>query len=222
MMTPGTDSFPIRSSFSDEDTAGRILVAAERLFAERGFDGVSVRDIATAAGCNKALVFYYFDSKDGVLDRILDSYYRQHAAALATTFEATGSLEQRWHAVLDAYLDFLEEHPRFPSLVQRELSQGRSRGAIQRGTAELAGWFATAFAEARSGRRALDSRHFFVSFLGMSTAYFVHAPILGPLWGIEPLGVAARRERREHLHWMVDTILAGLDAEAARANERGE
>lgn len=52
----------------------RLLKAAERLFAEHGFDGVSVREIATAAEVNSASVAYYFRSKEGLLSEV----YRRH------------------------------------------------------------------------------------------------------------------------------------------------
>lgn len=49
-----------------------ILVSAERLFAERGYDGVSVRDIATAAGVPIALVGYYFGKKQQLFSTIFE------------------------------------------------------------------------------------------------------------------------------------------------------
>jgi AcrR family transcriptional regulator len=49
------------------DPRERIFLAAERLFAERGFDGVSVRDIVQAADVNLAAVSYYFGSKSELL-----------------------------------------------------------------------------------------------------------------------------------------------------------
>jgi len=67
----------------------RILDTAERLFAERGFDGVSVREITTKAGCNVASVNYYFGNKKGLYlavfrermvsraRRIEDAFWRQ-------------------------------------------------------------------------------------------------------------------------------------------------
>ncbi|MHC4352523.1 MAG: TetR family transcriptional regulator, partial [Planctomycetota bacterium] len=45
---------------SAKGVRGRLLDSAEQLFAERGFDGTSIRDLAAAAGCNIASVNYYF------------------------------------------------------------------------------------------------------------------------------------------------------------------
>ena len=52
----------------------RLLDVAERLFADRGFDGTSIRDLATAAGCNIASVNYYFGSKE----RLYEEVFRRH------------------------------------------------------------------------------------------------------------------------------------------------
>jgi AcrR family transcriptional regulator len=49
-----------------EDTRDRILTAARELFAEKGFDATSVRDITTEAGCNVASVNYHFGGKDNL------------------------------------------------------------------------------------------------------------------------------------------------------------
>jgi AcrR family transcriptional regulator len=48
------------------ETRARIIAAAIRLFAERGFEGASTRDIATSAGVNAPALQYYFDNKEGV------------------------------------------------------------------------------------------------------------------------------------------------------------
>jgi len=49
-----------------EETRARIVTAALRLFGQRGFDGASTRDIATAAAVNAPALQYYFDNKEGV------------------------------------------------------------------------------------------------------------------------------------------------------------
>lgn len=56
----------------------KLLASAEKLFAERGFNGVSVRDVAGAAGVNSALVAYYFGNKCGLLSAV----YLRHCKPL--------------------------------------------------------------------------------------------------------------------------------------------
>jgi AcrR family transcriptional regulator len=53
----------------------KIMKVARSLFAELGFSGASTRKIAEKAGCNVAMIGYYFGSKEGLLDQILDHYF---------------------------------------------------------------------------------------------------------------------------------------------------
>ena len=55
------------------EAKARILQAASRLFSEKGYDGTRVFEIAEAAGVNKALIYYYFQSKEDILDSLIDS-----------------------------------------------------------------------------------------------------------------------------------------------------
>jgi AcrR family transcriptional regulator len=50
----------------------QIMETAERLFAERGFDGTSVRDIADKAGINVAMISYYFGSKERLMEALFE------------------------------------------------------------------------------------------------------------------------------------------------------
>ena len=65
-----------RTAAHDEEdgTRDRILRTAERLFAERGFNGVSVRELAAAAQVNIASIGYHFNNKEGLLSEV----YRRH------------------------------------------------------------------------------------------------------------------------------------------------
>lgn len=56
-----------------DNSRQKILDSAAALFAEKGFDGSRVDEIAEKAGVNKALIYYYFESKEKILDKILDS-----------------------------------------------------------------------------------------------------------------------------------------------------
>ena len=63
---------------ADQETSERLIAAAERLFAEHGYSGVSVRMIAAAAGVNWSLPGYYFRGKEGLLSEV----YRRHCGDL--------------------------------------------------------------------------------------------------------------------------------------------
>ena len=71
-----SDANPGQSS--DQETSEKLIAAAERLFAERGYSGVSVRMIAAAAGVNWSLLGYYFRGKEGLLSEV----YRRHCGEL--------------------------------------------------------------------------------------------------------------------------------------------
>jgi AcrR family transcriptional regulator len=102
-----------RQSSSDEATARRpnmreaILCAAEELFSTNGFNAVSVRDIAQAAGANPGSVTYHFKTKDGLLLEI----YRRHCgpmnrrrAELLAAARRVRDLGDRLEAIVRAYV----------------------------------------------------------------------------------------------------------------------
>lgn len=68
----------VASKGSADSSREKLFASAERLFAARGFDGVSVRDIANDAGVNSALVGYYFGGKQGLLSEV----YTRHCTPL--------------------------------------------------------------------------------------------------------------------------------------------
>ncbi len=57
-----------------QDTPGRIVLEATRLFAEKGYDGVSIKEISDAAGVNIAAVNYHFASKANLFQRIIEQF----------------------------------------------------------------------------------------------------------------------------------------------------
>ena len=91
-------------SDSPADTREKLLAAAERLFAERGYTRVSVRAIAAAAGANWSLVGYYFRGKEGLLSEI----YRRHCSTLnAERLKLLGEARrspEKLEAVIEAFV----------------------------------------------------------------------------------------------------------------------
>ena len=195
-----------------KDTAAkqRILDAADTLFARDGVDAVSVRDVAREAGVSKASVFYYFAGKDGLYDAVLATYYEAHKRALDAALGREGELPTRLHAVLDAYLDFISSNARYARMVQRQLTSGGDIAVVRKNLGALLHGVEDALAGATPTDGPLAARHFFVTLSGAVINYFTYAPALESMWGRDPLSADAVAERRAHLHWLVDAMLAGL------------
>ncbi len=196
------------------EASRRILRAAEELFAAKGFAAVSVRDIAQLAEVNKALVFYYYENKATLLRKVLEQYYTSHAEALSPA-DPTTSLREQVHALLTSYLDFIEDNSRYIHIVQHELlANGENVGMIREGMNLLFSRVQEVLAD-MAGDGPLHVRHFFLSFSGLVVAYFTYAPALDEIWDGDPLSASNRRERREHLHWVIDQLLSGMEANQA-------
>ena len=97
-------------------TEKAILDAAESLFARVGYSGARTQEIASAAGVTKAMIHYYFDSKErlyrAVLDRILFELIK---LVQEVTSSAEGRIE-RLDAFVGGFFDYVARHPQFGRL----------------------------------------------------------------------------------------------------------
>jgi AcrR family transcriptional regulator len=107
---------------SVESRREEILAAATRLFAERGFDGTSTRDIAREAGAKHSLLFYHFRSKaDLYLAAVLEQL--EHLAAnVQTSLETTDDPAARLRAYVEVYYDCFTNREPGLGVCLRELS----------------------------------------------------------------------------------------------------
>jgi|CXWL01.1.fsa_nt_gi AcrR family transcriptional regulator len=117
----------LQASPVDSTTREAILDVAERRFADRGFDGVSVREIATEAGLkNQASLYHHFAHKQAIYEAVLRRGIDVLSVVVAES-ERVGVLrepdassrEQRVAAYLDRVVDELTAHPSLARLIQR-------------------------------------------------------------------------------------------------------
>lgn len=110
---------------SDEHATQRLLDAAEKLFAEKGFGTTSVREITTAAKCNVAAVNYHFGNKQNlyvqVFQRRLNELREQRLAAIgqvAGSLAETHDVEMLLRAFAQAFLRPLVDPQQGPMMLQ--------------------------------------------------------------------------------------------------------
>lgn len=193
-------------------TAMAILEAADSLLTEVGYEGLSARAVSTKAGVNSALVFYYFGNKAGLVERVLARYYQRHIAALEEAMSHEGSMHERMHRLIDAYVSFIEENRRYPRLVQHQLAGPDDfRQRVQENLAPLFQWTERALRGLAPEDGPQSARHLFVTISAAVVNYYTYAEVLGPNWGSDPLSTDGLEERRAHLHWLVDALLTQLE-----------
>ncbi len=109
---------------SGGDKRGRILAAAERVFAKRGFFAARVSEIAKDAGVADGTIYLYFKSKDDVLISLFESRMKQVNEVLreAVAAEAGPPLDQL-RAFIRAYLRLVHDEPAAAEVITIELRQ---------------------------------------------------------------------------------------------------
>jgi len=106
----------------DLDTRARILDAAEKAFADGGLAGARVASIAEAAGANKAMLYYYFDSKEALYFAVLERVFEQIAEVAATVgLEPQRPTDEAVRTFIIGYQGVLAAHPDFVRLALRGL-----------------------------------------------------------------------------------------------------
>src|SRR4051812_2513479 len=99
----------------------RIMEAAEELFAEKGFDGTSVRDVARDAGVNLAMISYYFGSKE----KLMESLFKYRGEFIKMQLESMlqnreMSSLQKFYNLIDSYIERFIKQKCFHKIMTRE------------------------------------------------------------------------------------------------------
>lgn len=115
MDTTASTSPPRRRDIKRDQVEHAILAEAVRLFAERGFDGTAIADVAEGAGLSKQNLMYYFPTKGALYARVLDDVLDDWLARMASLADADGDAACDPSDVLRAYvrakLRFSREQP---------------------------------------------------------------------------------------------------------------
>jgi TetR/AcrR family transcriptional regulator len=112
---------------NDRLTEDKIFEAATDVFIEKGMDGARMQDIADQAGINKALLHYYYRTKEKLFTTVFEMIARKLFLKFAPVFDENLSLEQKIRFFFKEHISFLQENPRLPGFILNEVNRHPER-----------------------------------------------------------------------------------------------
>lgn len=106
-----------------ENTEVEILNAAKEIFHQKGMDGARMQEIADKAKINKALLHYYYRSKQLLFEAVFKSAFALLAPQLNKILNDDSDLFEKITKFTDSYISFVIKHPYLPNFVIQELNK---------------------------------------------------------------------------------------------------
>jgi len=189
-----------------------ILDAAERLFADQGYDATSLTQVGAAAGVSRGTPGYFFGSKAELYQAVLDRCFGEvRDAVRAGRDRALASREAADTILAGAvsdYFDFLAARPNFVRLIEREALNGvrlpDAAGHLSAGQEALA---AISLELGLDDSPSGDAAQLLLSIIALCWFPLIHARTVAPAVGVQ-LDTAEELERRKR--HVVNLVLHGL------------
>jgi AcrR family transcriptional regulator len=200
-----------------ETTHEKIKLAALEIFVEKGYDGARMQEIADRAGANKAMIHYYFTSKDTLFEAILRETFEELFQLFSQIWsEPNQPPDELISKTVNAHFQFLSEHQYLPRILVRELN---SNNPIvekvmhdlfeQMGNTNIRQAVDTLAAGVEAGKlRKVDPKQTIWNIIGLNLFFFVAKPLLKAIWQEEFVDEEKLLAKREKA--IVDLLLYGL------------
>lgn len=180
-----------------------ILDAATELFAERGFEGASLRDVAERVGVRKASLFHHFASKEALYEAAMDRLVADLQTPLSAIYASGGTYVERLETLTATLVDAIGTRPHAARLLVREAMDFAPIARVKLLDRVLlvleagAAWVAAGQAEGVFVEG--DPKHIVLTALGLHFVPFALARLTERYVGVDPFDPAFVAQRRVEL-----------------------
>ncbi len=204
-----TSPEPLRNA---DRSRAAILDAAERLFAEQGYDATSLNQVGAAAGVSRGTPGYFFRSKAELYQAVLDRSFAEVSEAVragrARALASNESPDTILAGAVSDYFDFLAARPNFVRLIEREALNG---GRLPNGVSHIsAGQEALAAISAELGlddSASGEAAQLLLSIISLCWFPMIHARTGAPAVGVRLDAEGEIERRKRHV---IGLVLHGL------------
>lgn len=185
----------------NQDTEGQILSAAENVFQKKGMDGARMQEIADAAGINKAMLHYYYRSKQLLFEAVFTNAFSLLAPQLNKILNDDSSIEEKVKNFTHNYITFISKHPYLPNFIIQELNRNpKFFEKIQQNAAfpTLEKFKNQVTTEVEKGiLKPIDGEQLFVNIISLNIFPFVATPLIKGFLKIDDKAFKKMMEQRK-------------------------
>lgn len=198
----------------DQNTEHSILMAAKNIFQRKGMDGARMQEIADEAGINKALLHYYYRSKQLLFEAVFKNAFSLLAPQLNKILNDESSLEDKIKNFTSSYITFISKHPYLPNFVIQEINRSPDFAKNLKENPSfpnLEAFKKQVNDDVKKGFiKPIKAEQLFINILSLSVFPFIGSPLIKTIGNIDDDQYKQLiEERKTHVaHFIINSIKA--------------
>ncbi|MGB5227989.1 MAG: TetR/AcrR family transcriptional regulator [Eudoraea sp.] len=189
------------SQKKDTNTEHIILKAAKRVFQNKGMDGARMQEIADEAKINKAMLHYYYRSKQLLFEAVFNNAFMLLAPQLNAILNDNSSVEEKIRNFTSNYISFISKHPYLPTFIIQELNRNPDfvlKMKDKKGFPNIEKFKKEINVEIQKGiLKPIKGEQLFINIMALNIFPFVAAPLIKAFVNIDDRGYKQLVEDRK-------------------------